>query len=357
MSDSELAQSLLASFLSFLSSEWTKDRLPYNFLSSVRAARSAPSHDTSRIFLDCGFQAWTAYFIVKPGKANASGQTAQRQRFAALDSESFEARRDLANRVAAERPHPTVAKLIESMEQVARTSEQSVAVPSKRPCTEDHSTGREFLVSPLYANERPQDLPTHHDASHTDAVPAQAKHDITSGADIEGLALFPEYLRGAIRRDDAGDGKTAAVSMNFPPDIIADVDCAMTMEILPNKVERLAILLFDAHLEMNGKVRELVLPGGITAIAYRLQGGRPGPVSDVFGAETVAAIESAPYRRYEVSEGTIATRCVSMSDFVDADKGAIITLTLGMREASQIFEKLFKSKLHSRYVECSRVQQ
>lgn len=188
------------------------------------------------------------------------------------------------------------------------------------------------------------------------AARTQAKQDITSGADIEGLALFPEYLRGAIRRDDGDKGKTAAVSMNFPPNIIADVDCVMTMEVLPNKVERLAMLLFDAHLEVNGKARELVLPGGVTAIAYRLQGGRPKPISDVFGSETAAAISSAPYRRHEVSEGSISTRCVSMSDFVNADKGAIITLTLGMREGSQIFEKLFKYKFHSSYAEFCRVE-
>lgn len=153
MCESGLVESLFASFSSFLSSEWTKERLPYNFLGSVGAARAASSHDTSRIFLDCGFQAWVAYFIVKPGKANASGQAAQRQRFAALDSASFETRLDLATRVAAEHPHPTVAKLIDSMEQMARTSEQSVAVSSKRSCM---CFMRHFLESPLTRQFRPR---------------------------------------------------------------------------------------------------------------------------------------------------------------------------------------------------------
>jgi hypothetical protein len=91
--------------------------------------------------------------------------------------------------------------------------------------------------------------------------------EITSGADVEELDLFPEYLRGAIRRNDTGGHKTAAVSMNFPPRIIADVDCIMTMEVYPNKVERLALLIFNAYLETNGEVRELVIPGGLKAIA------------------------------------------------------------------------------------------
>lgn len=117
MSSSELIESLLHLFSTFLSSQWTLKRFPYKFLDSFEKARSAQNPNTSRIFLDAGFQAWVAYFIVKPGSANANGQSARRQLFASLDSVSAEDRADLAKRVNAVPPHPTVATHIESMQQ------------------------------------------------------------------------------------------------------------------------------------------------------------------------------------------------------------------------------------------------
>lgn len=188
----------------------------------------------------------------------------------------------------------------------------------------------------------------YYNAQQTD-INSTYPQEIISGADVEGLDLFPEYLRGAIRRNDTGHRKTAAVSMNFPSHVIADVDCIITMEVYPNKVERLALLLFDAHLETHGEVRELVIPGGLRVIASQLQGSSPESVTNVFGFETAAALASAPYRRIEVSEADaqVATRCVTMSDFNNIKKGAIITLTLGRRAASQLFEKLFKSQVRT----------
>jgi hypothetical protein len=81
-------------------------------------------------------------------------------------------------------------------------------------------------------------------------------------------------------------------------------------------------------------------------IASKLQGSPPESVTNIFGHENAAAPENAPYRRLEVSEANaqVATRYITMSDFTDTDKGAIITLTLGRRVVSQLYEKLFKSK-------------
>ncbi|KAH7111583.1 hypothetical protein EDB81DRAFT_862843 [Dactylonectria macrodidyma] len=341
------------SFSTFLSSPRREgQRHPYGFLKALRATREAADTDTSSIFLkQGGLRAWAAHFVVHPGTANANGHQALRQQFAALDKLSAEHRASFARSLASLPIDPTVERLILSMESMAGPAEPptAVTVPSKRRRTENPPGSHETLPSPPYPNDYTPDGQGYHDASQTNTDSTLPKQEVTSGADVEGLDLFHEYLRGAIRRDDAGDRKTAAVSMNFPPNTIADVDCALTMEVLPNKVERLASLLFDAHLETNGKVREMILEGGRTAIVSRLQGSPPELVSKVFGPVTAAAIEAAPFRRLEVSEGTVATRCVSMSDFTESDKGAIITLTLGYKEASQIYEKLFKSKSHSRY--------
>jgi hypothetical protein len=196
--------------------------------------------------------------------------------------------------------------------------------------------------------------PAQHALCHA-SVDSACPQEIISGGDIEELDLFPEYLRGAIKRNETGSHRAAAVSMNFPSHVIADVDCIMTMEVYPNKVEHLAVLIFNVHLETNGEIRELIMPGGLKIIAIQLQGSPPSSVATVFGPITAAALESAPNRRREISEGgaQVATRCVTMSDFTDVHKGAIITLTLGRRAASQLYEKLFKSKVHNGYPSAS----
>jgi hypothetical protein len=141
--------------------------------------------------------------------------------------------------------------------------------------------------------------------------------------------------------------------MSFPPGL-DDVNCAMTIQVYSNKVERLAWLIYRAHLETNGNVRELIIPGGLKVVSTQLQGSPPEAVLEVFGRECADAIAGSPYRKIEISDDSsrVATRCVTMSDFADATKGATITLTIGRTGASKIFEKLFKSKSHSRYAVC-----
>jgi hypothetical protein len=73
-----LAEDLFHLFSIFLSSAWTRKRSPNNFLDSVDQARSAQNLTTSKIFFDNGFQAWVAYFILKPGSATTNGQAARR---------------------------------------------------------------------------------------------------------------------------------------------------------------------------------------------------------------------------------------------------------------------------------------
>jgi hypothetical protein len=225
--------------------------------------------------------------------------------------------------------------------------------------TENHGAGQTQIVSPPYTSELWQTEPQiSHNVSRTTADPTRPDEELSnqlegrSGADVNELDLFPEYFSGSVRRDDAGDRRTAAISMEFPRRSIANVDCAMTIEVLPNKVERLAYLLFDAHLETNGEVRELVCSNGLKAIVKQLQGSPPEAFLKVFGPTTSAALQSAPYRKHEVDEAgpRAPTRCVTMSDCSDAAKGAIITLTLGRREASQIYEKLFRSSISSSYI-------
>ncbi|KAG8157766.1 hypothetical protein KVR01_012428 [Diaporthe batatas] len=370
MPDAEVVDQLFRSLAGSLSTAWTRDRLPYRYLETFHAASSAPSDDTSRIFLESGFNAWVAYLIAKPTTANAQGQAARRRHFEALDRLPASEKRRLALKVNEVPPHPTVASLSRSMEQEARPDGSAVAnsrhskrrrlehddlFPPSSPAYPSPSYSQSLndnaLVSPDAARRAdptvngPVPTWTPHTAQGPSKLSPSAEPEILTGADIDELKIFPEVLREAIKRHDRVP-RTAAVTFEFPRDSIADVNCFMSITIVPERVERIASLLFDnVYLATNGTSRELILPGGLCVLAKRLHGCRPQVVTDVLGVTVAAAVESAPWRKIELSDRGVdeATRCVMMTDFSDARDGAVLIVTLGRREASKMYEKLFKS--------------
>ncbi|KAF4461626.1 hypothetical protein FALBO_11569 [Fusarium albosuccineum] len=350
-------------FFRFLKSEWKSPRLPYRYRQSYNTALSASDSDTARIFLDHSFQAWAAYVILKPNTTHSAGQAAKHGYFSQLDSKTIEEKAELAKRIARYAPHPTVADNIRKMEKNATTTStardsqtdsrettceyaaslphasdyyqadpeeynrhppaqsdshamsDAAIPPRKRRRTGNPTEAYRYLVPPSNTDvPLLADSQTNYHTSQTGVGANDTEQDITIGADVEGLKVFPEYLRNAIKRDGAGDDRTAAVSMNFPLDLVADVDCIMTLEVLPNKVERIGMLLFNAHLETIGKTRELVLQGGTTAVVDRLKGSLPTAISEVLGDTIAAAIRSAPYRKLEVLDLGVdsATGCVQI---------------------------------------------
>ncbi|KAJ4321818.1 hypothetical protein N0V84_005113 [Fusarium piperis] len=173
--------------------------------------------------------------------------------------------------------------------------------------------------------------------------PSAEDWEPVSGACVQGVTgMFPEYLSGAIRRDGTGERRRAAVSVSFTGKPFGAVACIMTLAVRPNKVERLARLLFGAHLETEGQNREVVLEGGCRILVLPkvvLQGGRTGAISEIFGPIISEAIAAAPYRKQELMDGISATRCVTMTIYSD-ERGAEISLSLGFQEGSQIVELL-----------------
>ncbi|KAH6953739.1 hypothetical protein BKA56DRAFT_604803 [Ilyonectria sp. MPI-CAGE-AT-0026] len=353
----ELIESLVTLFSSFLSSEWTRKRAPYRLRESIQSTRSSPPDSSSRIFLDRGgFKAWLAYFFATTGEAHFSGRQARQQLIAELHKLPVEERARIAQRVTASDIHPSAEVLFRSMEQQT-VDTQAVGFdtvgPKRRRQDESPTRYDEYPISPPHSTlptsnqPRGESCSTHIDRSqtYTDSVLAEEQGQVVTGASIQGLLnLFPEYISGAIRRDGAADQMTAAVMMNFPRRSFGDVACIMTLVVLANKVERLAMLLFGAHLESDGGIREVVLQDGARLIPSPqviLQGSHSDAVSKVFGSETAGAIAAAPFRRREILEGTRATRCVTMTIFRESDKTALITLTLGLREGFQIHDKLY----------------
>lgn len=171
--------------------------------------------------------------------------------------------------------------------------------------------------------------------------------DAVTGAHIQGLMdLVPPYMCGAIRRDDSNGRLTAAVTMNFPiARLEVDTPCAITFAILDTKVEYIAEKLYNAHLEQEGSRRVIYYDG-------EARKARIGPdftldccsmeaIPVLFGPLLSAGNMESPHRLQEARNGSSITHTVTMGDFHEVGKGAVITVSLGITAGTQIFEKLY----------------
>lgn len=349
---------LITLFSSPLTSEWTRKRAPYNFRQSFRTTQALAPDNTARIFLDRGgFKAWIAHHLTTTGQAHFNGRQARQQLIEELDNLPVEERARIAERIADSSIHPSVEGPIQSMEQqTLETRAMAIdTVGSKRrrqdepsryddddcPISPPNST----LPTNIHSRDDSRSAYTDPSQAYTGSGLSDEEGQVATGASIEGLlSLFPEYFSDAIRKDGTTDHMTAAVTMNFPRKSFGDVSCIMTLVVEANKVERLAMLLFRAHLESTGETREVVLQDGARLLPNPhvvLQGSHSDAVSEIFGPETAAAIAAAPFRRRERVAGTRATRCVTMTISRESCMPATITLTLGLREGFEIFNKLY----------------
>ncbi|KAF2259723.1 hypothetical protein CC78DRAFT_474671 [Lojkania enalia] len=67
--------------------------------------------------------------------------------------------------------------------------------------------------------------------------------------------MFPTYLRSAVRKY----GDTAAISITFTSNLS---NCLISLAILPNKVQHLALVLFDIILETDNRLRYIIQANG-----------------------------------------------------------------------------------------------
>lgn len=62
--------------------------------------------------------------------------------------------------------------------------------------------------------------------------------------------VFPQYLCGAIRKI----GDTASVQMDFSRSPDGNINCFMSLGVMANKVQYIAMELFGVHLEMDDRL-------------------------------------------------------------------------------------------------------
>jgi hypothetical protein len=152
------------------------------------------------------------------------------------------------------------------------------------------------------------------------------------------VSVFPPYLRSGIKRNEG----RAAVSLTFTWGMTV---CSMSLEILPSKVQYLALKLFGTHVEIENGFRYILqqnesrlFPENVT-----LQGGQREGMLELFGPWVHGAIEQCPMRRLEIQEGRDVTTCVRLRITSGCNDHAHLTVSMGFDEAFQIKEALFPS--------------
>lgn len=169
--------------------------------------------------------------------------------------------------------------------------------------------------------------------------------DEFEGADIQGLVqLVPPYMADAIRKYKLNGTLKAAVMMLIP-ERDSDAPYTIMFDIVDEKVEFLAGKLFNAHLERDGKARLLYYSDdsrrGKISHGFTLMCCASDAMTALFGTQITVGNLASPRRQEEATSGSRAiTKTVTM-ELRDVGEGAMITLSLGRKEGSQIFKTLF----------------
>lgn len=119
--------------------------------------------------------------------------------------------------------------------------------------------------------------------------------------------------------------------------------CVMKLEILPSKVQYLAMMLFGTHVETENGYRYILqanasrlFPDNVT-----LQGGQAEAILELLGSWVHGAIEKCPLRIVEAREESNATSCVALRITGRDNDDAYLSITMGVDEAFRIKDALF----------------
>ncbi|EGY23489.1 uncharacterized protein VDAG_04927 [Verticillium dahliae VdLs.17] len=341
------------------------DRGPKGLADSWREAQHVADKSVPGVLLkEGGFPVWYGYLLAKGDVEKSSrfaGKAATRDLIADLENRPVEYLKSLATTVTC-KINPVVAAKVE---QVRRTriecQTKSMSQKSnKRPRTADNNDdriGRPITPSPTFLPGDPAFHLTNLDCSpqELDLHPddplnylAESKHVLVNASLKGATRLFPTSLSDSIKRIPNPineNGLVAGISMTFPRAPYTDkFGCQMAIEILENKVEWIAQKLFDVRLETTEGLRYVLLPGGTKVLPHpsiTLQGGCFEVVPHIFGSETDRAITASPAHQDDVKQAMKRTSSVSMVVSHQARNGAVIYVSLGLLEGTQIKDKLF----------------
>ncbi|KAF2844444.1 hypothetical protein T440DRAFT_462111 [Plenodomus tracheiphilus IPT5] len=335
-----------------LTTEWPYQRTPNGFHDALEQARCAPQHATAHIFLHASFQAWLAYFLATSGNSrHHRGQSAAQKSIAALEELSIEDRKTVADEVTRIVPHPTVPNESEILPR-AKKRRQTTPTTERfsNEAQNELQTAHQTALNAAFESA----LDNHSEPGHTifnpiadevsDNISARVSGQQTvSNPSAKRLAgIFPQYTCGAIRNS----GNTASVTMAFPAQLSGPkVECLMSLSILPNKIQYLAMVLFEVHIESDAGIWYVILDNGVRVLPQNevvLQGGKEKGIETLLGPEPTRALRKSPLRKDEIRQGKLATNCVTLRLPSNCEYDGILNLNLGLDEAFRLKDTLFK---------------
>ncbi|RSL57560.1 hypothetical protein CEP51_014221 [Fusarium floridanum] len=346
--EEHIIRNATAIFTRQLQTAWTRQKAPYGFDGALDKARSAGRDTTEHIFAGAGDRAWLAYYLTvgRPG-SHFPGKPSEDRVVSAFQRLPSEHRRQVAASVANCEPHHTVTSAIEKLQQprhrrkrlcVRHTASPPNTPPLALPPPTMGSTPPErALPSDSAADRRETNrtFPSNETANLHMRI-SNSEHQTASGPHTRHLAdVFPAFMCSAIRKN----GGVAAVEMVFPYlDDDGAVDCAMSLSILPNKVEYLALELLGWHFETDerGTFRYIVSSnGGSTAMPLEtvvLQGAQDEAISKHLGNKVRDAVAASLMYKEEVRQAVRYSKCVSMQINRNPSHDAVLTLNLEFQE-------------------------
>ena len=170
--------------------------------------------------------------------------------------------------------------------------------------------------------------------------------EVFEHASLGGIAaVFKGPIYGAIRTTSFPiNGKTyskASVTTVFPP-WGGPVDCLLSLDICESKVQSLAMALFNATVKWVEGSLHIGFEGGtiltVPNSEVTLKGVDDEAIATMFGSEIQQAIKESRICLRELEEGKLKTECVLM---IVTEKGAIVSLSLGLVRGLEIQKKLY----------------
>lgn len=168
--------------------------------------------------------------------------------------------------------------------------------------------------------------------------PSQHQQTVQNPLMIHIAEVFPDYMCTAIVRNS----DRASLSMAFPY-TLGGV-CELTLAIMPNKVQHIAMVLFGALIEVEFGARVLLLGNGarcLISLEAPLKGARLEGIKELLGMDVAEAIETNPTREDEFNAALRTTSCVSMAIHRNPEAGGLLNLYLGTAGSHEMKGKLF----------------
>ncbi|KAF2259159.1 hypothetical protein CC78DRAFT_586316 [Lojkania enalia] len=272
-------------FAQHLTSEWKFERTPKGLSSLFEEAQSGRD-ESARIFLHVSSKAWVAYCLAKKrsqGGQNYEGKHADQTTLSAFQQLSSEEQRKVATALANTKAHTTVPHWVENCKQPPFKTKRRRLDSTERsapvsPCTTlstmqpANETQDRLAVTPLNSTAEPGStmtttslrtaielLPKDMPNSITEMLTTSYQESVKNPPSKRLALILSQYLCGAVVKV----GDTAAITIAFPSHLShGNVHCVMTLVILPNRVQHLAMVLFGTHVETEGNLRYILQPNG-----------------------------------------------------------------------------------------------